>query len=935
MPGCEASARQFIAPLTLAFILCCPLAVAAESTESTTSPGPAEAQIGGIDDGSWWWAQYQQHGHRSPRWDDLVQSACEMVDKRWAGAAVQTLREARMKGCDGPVVRMMMGHLGFWGGMTSGEAEDLVLNVASELQGNPTQLRLYVGCFESLSAQYRKNGQHRKAADALREAIAACPPEMTNLAQRLRQELGREEYLAEWERKIASVADEIAQPEIPETPEFKASVLGALKHCAKVPILDYEQALRVSETAVNRWPEDPEFATCHVWILDRLRLWSQAEEFGLHAIQLAENSGDKRILFNALHALQYTIVDHSHNDKTVEGQRRLRKYDKEGVSRRMLAVAEEVGEDEVLYFGYHARARSTTVKEDPYEAVEYFKKALEIAVKNGWEDRIHYSKFVIGMTYAARDCLEEAQAWAKEADIAVHPYVALKQGDWEQVFGENMSRVLAEDAETLRQPNERLMLSSVGWNARDAYDFAVVAALHTDRTAEAVEMSERFHNRTLGTILGARLDEPRTMIVAEYENEQEDLTHQMDNLRAQLALAEKDSETATSIQRDLEVHGAAMATLMSKIEVEEMEIHNARMPRYLSVSEMQGLLDADTALLIYQVTWAPFVEDGMIAVVTKDDCHAMLQDQLAIGRHPDRGIMAKIQAYREVAADPDPTLEMKLELPEREAVLFDLLVAPVEDLVAEYRRIVIVPCGPLQQLPIHLLRNRSGRSLLDDHSISYAQSAGTLKYCLARNRRLSQNAIVTAVADPTIPEEGSRLRFALSEAESIRGVFPDMDLLAGDRATETAVKRALTQADVLHFACHGLLDPEFPMKSALALTPDEKNDGFLTAREVCDFPVKAGLVVLSACHSGSGALSLGCIEMIGMSRAWLLAGAPSVVVSLWKIDDRATSELMAEFYGNLKSMSRAEALRQAQLTMRERYDSPYHWGAFVLYGDYR
>ena len=74
--------------------------------------------------------------------------------------------------------------------------------------------------------------------------------------------------------------------------------------------------------------------------------------------------------------------------------------------------------------------------------------------------------------------------------------------------------------------------------------------------------------------------------------------------------------------------------------------------------------------------------------------------------------------------------------------------------------------------------------------------------------------------------------------------------------------------------------------------------------------------------------------MIGMLRAWMFAGAPSVVVSLWKIDDRSTSELMAEFYKNLKTMGRAEALQQAQLTMMKKYENPYYWGAFVLYGDY-
>ena len=82
-------------------------------------------------------------------------------------------------------------------------------------------------------------------------------------------------------------------------------------------------------------------------------------------------------------------------------------------------------------------------------------------------------------------------------------------------------------------------------------------------------------------------------------------------------------------------------------------------------------------------------------------------------------------------------------------------------------------------------------------------------------------------------------------------------------------------------------------------------------------------------------MSAGWIELVGMSRAWLLAGAPSVVVSLWKLEDKSTSELMAEFYKNLKTMSRAQALQRAQITMMDKYDNPYSWGAFVLYGDYR
>jgi CHAT domain-containing protein len=149
------------------------------------------------------------------------------------------------------------------------------------------------------------------------------------------------------------------------------------------------------------------------------------------------------------------------------------------------------------------------------------------------------------------------------------------------------------------------------------------------------------------------------------------------------------------------------------------------------------------------------------------------------------------------------------------------------------------------------------------------------------------------------------------------------------------LRATIGQSNIIHFASHAIFDVNNPMASFLMLAQDDANDGVLTANDIMGLRVNAQLVTLSACDTGRGEVSPGRQEILGLIRAWMFAGAPTVVASLWKLDDRATSELMAEFYKNLKTLSRSEALQRAQIEMMKKYDNPYYWGAFVLYGDYR
>ena len=122
------------------------------------------------------------------------------------------------------------------------------------------------------------------------------------------------------------------------------------------------------------------------------------------------------------------------------------------------------------------------------------------------------------------------------------------------------------------------------------------------------------------------------------------------------------------------------------------------------------------------------------------------------------------------------------------------------------------------------------------------------------------------------------------------------------------------------------------MSSALLLAREGVDDGRLKVGEIFSLGLKAGMVVLSACETGLGKLSNGD-ELVGLTRAFIYAGTPSVLTTLWKVNDRASYELMREFYQHLKTAKKVEALRQAQLKTMEQFPEPFYWAAYQLTGE--
>jgi CHAT domain-containing protein len=258
------------------------------------------------------------------------------------------------------------------------------------------------------------------------------------------------------------------------------------------------------------------------------------------------------------------------------------------------------------------------------------------------------------------------------------------------------------------------------------------------------------------------------------------------------------------------------------------------------------------------------------------------------------------------------------------------LVAPVEDLLREmsirtpYKanapgKLVIVPHGLLHQVPFHTLFDGEGY-LLERFEISYAPSARVYSLCQQNDSRRSGRALVMGVADPLIPA-------VEKEARAVARHLPEAEVLTDERATSDALRGASSGCPILHLACHGLFRADNPMFSSLKL-----HDGWLTAADAMQLDLTGALVTLSACESGRNEVFVGD-EPIGLTRAFLGIGASSLIVSLWLVQDEATASLMERYYGQLRGNARpAEALRSAQLAIKDKYSHPYYWAPFILVG---
>lgn len=264
--------------------------------------------------------------------------------------------------------------------------------------------------------------------------------------------------------------------------------------------------------------------------------------------------------------------------------------------------------------------------------------------------------------------------------------------------------------------------------------------------------------------------------------------------------------------------------------------------------------------------------------------------------------------------------------------LHQLLIQPIADLLPSnpQERVAFIPQEQLFLVPFAALQNQQNRFLIEQHTVMTAPAI----QLLGLKRRSPMPATVTplVVGNPSpMPSGFDPLPGSENEARTIANLF-NVSPLIGGVATETGIKQEITQARVIHLATHGVFDEQQPLRGSLLFAATGAEDGFLTADELLKMSLNADLVVLSACDTGRGRITGDGV--IGLSRSWLAAGAASVVVSLWAIDDAATTDFMTAFYQSLKQRAdKVTALRSAMLATMAKHPNPDIWAAFTLIGE--
>ena len=281
--------------------------------------------------------------------------------------------------------------------------------------------------------------------------------------------------------------------------------------------------------------------------------------------------------------------------------------------------------------------------------------------------------------------------------------------------------------------------------------------------------------------------------------------------------------------------------------------------------------------------------------------------------------------------------------------LHQLLIDPIADSLPSdpSQRVIFIPQGSLFLVPFPALQDTNGKYLIEKHTILTAPSIQVLDqtHQLQQQRQRNPAAETLVVGNPLMPivipypgeppQQLNALPGAEAEANAIAPLLKTQ-ALTGTQGTKATIKQKMSNARIIHLATHGLLDDLRGLGSAIALAPDHPgtpNDGLLTAEEILDLKLSADLVVLSACDTGRGRITGDGV--IGLSRSFISAGVPSIIVSLWAVPDAPTAELMTAFYTNwqVTKLDKAQALRQAMLTTMKTHPNPRDWAAFTLIGE--
>jgi CHAT domain-containing protein len=479
---------------------------------------------------------------------------------------------------------------------------------------------------------------------------------------------------------------------------------------------------------------------------------------------------------------------------------------------------------------------------------------------------------------------------------------------------------------------------------------------------EAREAADRAQARNLFDVLNVAGVGPAESQSSAQEKKLRDDLNQASAKRASLLRAHAPAAKLAAADRDVDSVWTDLQSVRAKLLAAD--------PRGVLLTDSGTLdletlrrevIDPDTLLLQYSVGRRSYL-------------WAVSQDALEAYELPAR---TEIDQAARAFWDAVKTGEDAAAVERAATRLSKMVLAPAAGMLGN-KRLLVVADGALQYVPFAALADPAHaagyRPLILSHEVVNEPSASTLALLRrVQTGRKPAPRTLAVFADPVFeaddPRIGgtavskaavapqafltraadlrlSRLPYSRTEGTNIASLLPERERwlnldFAANR--ESVANPRIAAYRILHFGTHGVLDVSRPELSALVLSlydqQGKARDGFLRLYEINGLHMQADMVVLSACQTALGKEIRG-EGLVGLARGFMHAGTPRVVASLWKVDDRATSELMRVFYQGMlgrEHKSSASALRAAQLAIarQERWRSPYYWAAFVLQGEWR
>lgn len=569
--------------------------------------------------------------------------------------------------------------------------------------------------------------------------------------------------------------------------------------------------------------------------------------------------------------------------------------------------------------------------------------------------------------YRARDLSRERKTLVAEANaLAAVARLERDRGNLSEASAasEGALRIIESIRPKVATQRQRVSFFA---SRREYYDFFIDLQMRLHERdpagghlAAALAHSEKARARGLLDLLAEGRIDVRRGISSELKRREEEIENRISLLQGDLLDdLSRQGKQAARIEAELARAEEERERIEWEIQREHPHYAAFRNPAPLSPERIQGMLEPRTALLEYTVG----KESSYLFVVTQDRVEGFrLPPAAELG-----GLVETLRSTLE-----DPGRKYRSRYIETAYRLYEILLAPAREVLRDKPHLIVSPDGPLLLLSFEALLTASEGEgsgyaglpyLIREKSVTYVPSASVLAELRAPEAaRASAGAgLFLGFADPMyerpspapspVPSTATdgplagllapqRLTHSRNELLEISSLFPPGQVrsyLDGDASEENVKANPdLSHAFWLHFAVHGFVDEARPEYSGLVLSldGDPKENGLLQVYEIFNLDLAADLVVLSACDTALGKNVRG-EGLLGVSRAFLYAGAASVAVSLWQVADESTSELMVRFYRHLIATGdKAQALRLSKLELIQegRYDRPYYWAPFILIG---